>query len=147
MSIIKCRNAMIVAPHPAAKSVTVHGVALINEALAELGAPKDLIQIIEQPSMAATRELMAKADVTVATGGAAMVKSAYSSGRPSFGVGQGNVQVVAADDYDDYAFLAATVIGSRSYDNGIPCTGEQAIHYPARAGRSWSKRWRLPAQQ
>ena len=77
MSIIKCRNAMIVAPHPAAKSVTVHGVALINEALAELGAPKDLIQIIEQPSMAATRELMAKADVTVATGGAAMVKSAY----------------------------------------------------------------------
>lgn len=131
MSIIKCRNAMIVAPHPAAKSVTVHGVALINEALAELGAPKDLIQIIEQPSMAATRELMAKADVTVATGGAAMVKSAYSSGRPSFGVGQGNVQVVAADDYDDYAFLAATVIGSRSYDNGIPCTGEQAIHYPA----------------
>lgn len=130
MNIIKCRNAMIVSPHPSAKNVTIHGVKLINEALAKLNAPENLIQVIETPSMDYTKELMQKADVVVATGGHAMVKSAYSSGRPSFGVGQGNVQVVVAEDYTDYDKMAATVVGSRAYDNGIPCTGEQAIHFP-----------------
>ena len=128
MSIIKCRNAMIVSPHPRAKKVTEHGVALINAELKKLGAPENLIQIIEQPSMESTQELMKKVDVVVATGGAAMVKSAYSSGRPSFGVGPGNVQVVVAPDYTDYDKIAAQVTNSRSYDNGMPCTGEQAIH-------------------
>lgn len=130
MNIIKCRNSMIVSPHPGAKNVTIHGVELINEALKEAGAPKNLIQVITEPSMDKTKELMQKADVIVATGGHAMVKSAYSSGRPSFGVGQGNVQVVIADDYKDYGKVASTVVSSRSYDNGIPCTGEQALHFP-----------------
>ena len=128
MNIIKCRNAMIVSPHPRTKKVTKHGVDLMNAELKKLGAPENLIQIIETPSMDATQELMKKVDVVVATGGAAMVKSAYSSGRPSFGVGPGNVQVVVAPDYTDYAKIAAQVTNSRSYDNGMPCTGEQAIH-------------------
>ena len=51
MNVIKCRNAMIVSPHPAAKNVTIHGVNLINAALEELGAPENLIQVIEAPSM------------------------------------------------------------------------------------------------
>lgn len=128
--IVGCRNAMIVSPHPAAKNVTIHGVNLINAALEELGAPENLIQVIEAPSMDATKELMQKVDVIVATGGHAMVKSAYSSGRPSYGVGQGNVQVIVAEDYTDYDKMAATIVGSRAYDNGIPCTGEQAVHFP-----------------
>lgn len=128
MNIIKCRNAMIVSPHPRTKAVTKHGVDLMNAELKKLGAPENLIQIIEQPSMEATQELMKKVDVVVATGGAAMVKSAYSSGRPSFGVGPGNVQVVVAPDYTDYDKLAAQVVSSRAYDNGMPCTGEQALH-------------------
>ena len=130
MSILKCRNAMIVSPHPRAKKVTIHGVELMNAELAKLGAPEHLIQVIDQPSMAATQELMEKVDVVVATGGAAMVKSAYSSGRPSYGVGPGNVQVIVAPDYQDFDKLATNVINSRSYDNGMPCTGEQAIHLP-----------------
>lgn len=130
MNVIKCRNAMVVSPHPAAKNVTIHGVNLINAALEELGAPENLIQVIESPSMDATKELMQKVDVIVATGGHAMVKSAYSSGRPSYGVGQGNVQVIVAEDYTDYDKMAATIVGSRAYDNGIPCTGEQAVHFP-----------------
>lgn len=133
MSIIKSRNAMIVSPHPRTKKVTKHGVDLMNAELAKLGAPENLIQIIEQPSMDYTAELMKKVDVVVATGGAAMVKSAYSSGRPSYGVGPGNVQVILAPDYTDYAKLASNVTGSRSYDNGMPCTGEQAIHLPKEA--------------
>lgn len=128
MNIIKCRNAMIVSPHYRAKSVTRHGVELINAALAELGAPQHLIQVVEEPSMELAQELMQKADVVVATGGASMVKAAYSSGRPSFGVGPGNVQVVVAPDFTDYQLLAQNVIASRAYDNGMPCTGEQAIH-------------------
>lgn len=128
MNIIKCRNAMIVSPHPRTKAVTKHGVDLMNAELKKLGAPENLIQIIEKPSMDATQELMKKVDVVVATGGAAMVKSAYSSGRPSFGVGPGNVQVVVAPDYTDYDKLATQVINSRAYDNGMPCTGEQALH-------------------
>jgi len=131
MSILKCRNAMIVSLHPRAKKTTIHGVELINEAIRAAGAPENLVQIVDQPSMAATSELMTKVDVVVATGGAPMVKSAYSSGRPSYGVGPGNVQVVVAPDWTDYDKLAKQVVGSRSYDNGMPCTGEQAIHLPA----------------
>lgn len=130
MNILKCRNAMIVSPHPRTKKVTRHGVDLINDALRELGAPEGLVQIVEEPSMALTQELMGKVDVVVATGGAAMVKSAYSSGRPSFGVGPGNVQVIIAPDYTDFQKTAAQITNSRSYDNGMPCTGEQAIHVP-----------------
>lgn len=130
MNAVKCRNAVIVSPHPGAKHVTIHGVKLINEALAKLGAPENLIQVIEELSMDKTKELMSKSDVIVATGGAAMVKSAYSSGRPSYGVGQGNVQCIIAPDYTDFDYMARTLIGSRAYDNGIPCTGEQALHFP-----------------
>ncbi|MCI9076718.1 MAG: aldehyde dehydrogenase family protein [Dorea sp.] len=136
MNIIKCRNAMIISPHPGAKNVSVHGAELIRQALKEAGAPDDLVQIIEAPSMALSRELMAKADVTVATGGAAMVKSAYSSGRPSYGVGQGNVQVLVAEDFEDYDDMAVKIVNGRAYDNGIPCTGEQAIHFP---GENYAK--------
>ncbi len=130
MSIIKCRNAMIVSPHPSAKKVTLHGVQLVQEALAKVNAPENIIQIVEAPTMDSTKELMSKTDVSVATGGAAMVKTAYSSGKPSYGVGQGNVQVVVGEDYKDYEKMAATIVGGRAYDNGIPCTGEQAIHFP-----------------
>lgn len=130
MNVIKCRNAMIVSPHPGAKNVTIHGVNLINEALKELGAPENLIQVIEAPTMALSKELMQKADVVIATGGHAMVKSAYSSGRPCYGVGQGNVQVLVGEDYTDFDKMASTIVGSRAYDNGMPCTGEQAIHFP-----------------
>lgn len=111
MSILKCRNAMIVSPHPRAKKTTIHGVELINEAIRAAGAPENLVQIVDQPSMAATSELMTKVDVVVATGGAPMVKSAYSSGRPSYGVGPGNVQVVVAPDWTDYDKLAKQVVG------------------------------------
>ena len=128
MNIIKCRNAMIVSPHPRARKATQHGFELINRELMRLGAPENLIQIVEELSVENTDELMSKSDVIVATGGAAMVKAAYSSGRPSFGVGPGNDQVVVAPDYHDYDTLAQTVVSSRSYDNGMPCVGEQALH-------------------
>jgi succinate-semialdehyde dehydrogenase len=133
MSIIKAGNAMIVAPHPRTKGCTQHGVALINAALANIKSPANLIQVIEAPTMALSQELMSKCDVTLATGGVAMVKAAYSSGKPSFGVGQGNVQTIVAADYSDYDNVASIVTGNRAYDNGVPCTCDQCLHFPKAA--------------
>lgn len=129
MSIVKSRNSMIVAPHPRTKKCTAHGVILINEALSSVKSPDNLIQVIEEPSLELSQELMKKCDVTVATGGPSMIKAAYSSGRPSFGVGQGNVQTIIADDYKDIANVAKIVVNNRFYDNGIPCTCDQTIHF------------------
>lgn len=130
MCAIKCRNAVIVAPHPKAKMCTSHAVALMNEAIVALGGPENLIQAIEEPSLPLTSELMQKVDVIVATGGGAMVKSAYSSGKPSYGVGPGNVQIIVDRGYDNYPSMVAKIMGSRMYDNGMPCTGEQSLIMP-----------------
>jgi succinate-semialdehyde dehydrogenase len=130
MCAVKCRNAVIVSPHPKAKKCTSHAVALMNEAIVALGGPENLIQSIEEPSLPLTDELMKKADVIVATGGSAMVKAAYSSGKPSYGVGPGNVQIIVDRDYDNYPLMVAKIMGSRMYDNGMPCTGEQSLIMP-----------------
>ncbi|MDR1043919.1 MAG: aldehyde dehydrogenase family protein [Candidatus Adiutrix sp.] len=127
----KSRNAMIVAPHPRSKKVTAHGVAIARQAIAEAGGPADLLQVIEEPNIELTQKLMAMSDATIATGGPAMVKAAYSSGRPSFGVGPGNVQSIidsgCRDYYDSYA---EGTIRCRTTDNGIQCTAEQCLHLP-----------------
>ena len=128
---IKARDVIICSPHPRAKKTTNKCINIIRETLVREGAPADIIQGIEEPSITLTQELMKRCDLVIATGGRPMVKSAYSSGRPSYGVGPGNVQVVVAPDWTDYDKLAKQVVGSRSYDNGMPCTGEQAIHLPA----------------
>lgn len=126
MFALKGKNAIVIAPHPRAKGCSAYTVKLINERIEALGAPKNLIQIIENPSIDQTNALMSLADVVVATGGMAMVKAAYSSGKPAFGVGAGNVQVIMDRDVD---FLDATrkIIEGRSFDNGIICSGEQTV--------------------
>ena len=91
---LKTKNAIIVAPHPKAKNCSTYTVNKIIECLRNYNVPEGLIQIIEEPSIEKTQELMASVDVVVATGGMQMVHSAYSSGKPSFGVGAGNVQVI-----------------------------------------------------
>lgn len=129
MFALKGGNAIIIAPHPRSKKCSAHAVALMNQEIKKLGAPDNLIQIIEEPSIESTNELMQRADVVLATGGMAMVKAAYSSGKPSFGVGAGNVQVILDRDID---FVEATqkVIAGRIFDNGIICSGEQSMIVP-----------------
>ena len=129
MFALKGGNAIIVAPHPRSKKSSAHAVALMNEEIKKLGAPDNLIQILEEPSIELTNELMQKSDVVLATGGMAMVKSAYSSGKPSFGVGAGNVQVILDRDID-YIEATQKVIAGRIFDNGIICSGEQSIIVP-----------------
>lgn len=130
MFALKGGNAIIIAPHPRAKNISVRTVNLINDELNKLGAPENLLQIIHEPSMDLTNELMSAVDVLVATGGPAMVKSAYSSGKPSFGVGAGNVQTII-DQGVDYVTAASKVIAGRIFDNGIICSGDQSIIAPA----------------
>lgn len=125
---LKTRNAIIIAPHPKAKECSSKAVKLIKEALKPLGVPEYLIQVIEEPSIEKTKDLMSMADVVVATGGMPMVRSAYSSGKPSYGVGAGNVQVIF-DRYIDFDDAAEKLITGRSFDNGIICSGEQSVIY------------------
>lgn len=130
MFALKGRNAIIIAPHPRAKTVTCKTTRLLKEKIAELGGPENIIQCIEEPSLLLTQELMKSVDVLVATGGPAMVNAAYSSGKPSYGVGPGNVQVLIDKDID-YNDAAEKVIYGRKFDNGIICSGEQSIIAPA----------------
>ena len=133
MMSIKCRNACIIAPHPSAKNVSLKTVNMIRKEIEALGAPADLIQVIdpEHCSIEATDEMLRQCDVNIATGGPGMVKAVYSCGRPGFGVGQGNCQEIICDDYDDLDRMAMLAINNRSYDNGVPCTSEQTMHVPA----------------
>lgn len=130
MIAIKGRNTLIVAPHPRAKKVTTHTVEIMNEALAKLGAPENVLQVIEEPTIESTQELMALSDVVIATGGMGLVNAAYSSGKPAFGVGQGNVQSIIADDYTDIDVAIGKIVFGRTLDNGVICAGDQSIIYP-----------------
>lgn len=129
MFALKTKNAIIIAPHPRSKKCSGETVRLIKEALKPFGVPEDMIQCIDEPSIDKTTELMKAADVIVATGGMPMVRSAYSSGKPSYGVGAGNVQVIL-DRHISYKDAAAKVVAGRIFDNGIICSGEQSFIYP-----------------
>ena len=127
---LKGRNAMIVSPHPRSKKTTKETIELMREALVSVGAPRDLLQVIEEPSIELSQELMKAVDLIVATGGPGLVKSAYSSGHPAYGVGPGNVQAILDRDFDVEDAAELSVIG-RSFDNGIVCACQQSLFYPA----------------
>ncbi|MCM1532438.1 MAG: aldehyde dehydrogenase family protein [Bacteroides sp.] len=129
MFALKTKNAIIIAPHPKSKLCSAKAVHLIQEKIQAMGVPQNLVQIIEEPSIESTQELMKAADVVVATGGMPMVKSAYSSGKPSFGVGAGNVQCILDTDIN-FEEAAKKVVFGRTFDNGIICSGEQFFCYP-----------------
>lgn len=126
MYALKSLNTVIIAPHPRAKKCVKYLVDLYNDALDKMGMPANLIQLIEEPSVELTSMLMKAVDVTIATGGMGMVKAAYSSGKPSYGVGAGNVQCII-DRGIDIKETVPKIIEGRTFDNGIICSGEQTI--------------------
>jgi succinate-semialdehyde dehydrogenase len=129
MFAVKGGNSIIIAPHPRGKKCAKRIADLYYAEFDKLGAPRDIFLVIEEPTIELTNELMKAVDVVIATGGAAMVKSAYSSGKPSFGVGPGNVQGLIDDDVD-IEETAKKMIASRIFDNGIICSGTQTIIAP-----------------
>ena len=129
MFALKCGNSVIHAPHPSAKKTIARTAELVIKAISKHGAPDGLIQFIKEPTKELTQELMKSVHVVVATGGTAMVKAAYASGRPAYGVGPGNVQAIIDRDADlDDA--AKKIIASRSFNYGLPCASEQAVIAP-----------------
>jgi succinate-semialdehyde dehydrogenase len=97
--------------------------------LKKCNAPEDLIQSVENASIERTAELMRNVDVIVATGGPGMVKAAYSSGKPSYGVGPGNIQCIV-DRGVDLKDAAKKIVYSRVFDYGIICSGDQGLIVP-----------------
>ncbi len=129
MFALKTGNAVIFAPHPKAQKCTEFVTNEFMKIVKKHGGPDDLIQTIKVGSVDKTKELMRMVDVVVATGGGAMVKSAYSSGKPSFGVGAGNVPVIIDRGVDLKTAVDKIVLGA-SFDNGIICSHEQFVLAP-----------------
>ncbi len=123
---LKTRNGMIVSPHPTAKRCTIESVKVVLKAAVEAGAPAGILAWIDEPSIEMSVEVMKDADMVLATGGPAMVKSAYSSGKPAVGVGNGNTPALI-DESADILMAVNSVIHSKTFDNGTICASEQSV--------------------
>ncbi len=126
ISILKGRNAVIFAPHPRSKKCSKLAIDYMRAGLRKVGAPEDLIQIIEEPSIESTSLLMKGVDLVLATGGGAMVKAAYSSGTPAYGVGPGNSVQIIAEDADVVDAMKKVAL-SKVFDNATSCSSENSI--------------------
>jgi len=120
---LKCSDAIIFSPHPASKKTSMETVRIMRDALQQCGAPEDLIQGIEKPSIPLAHLLMSSCDLTIATGGPAMVKAAYSSGKPAYGVGAGNATMVI-DETANIEEAARNTRLSKTSDNGSGCSAD-----------------------
>lgn len=120
---MKAKDAVIFSPHPRSKATTFETVRIMRETLNRLGAPEDLFQCIRTPSIPVTQELMAVCDLTMATGGKPMVKAAYSSGKPAYGVGAGNSTMVI-DETADIEDAARNTRISKTSDYGSGCSAD-----------------------
>ena len=126
LPILKTRNAVIFAPHPKAKATADLTCNFMRAGLAQVGAPLDLVQNLTDPTVELTQELMKHVDLVVATGGSAMVKVAYSSGTPAYGVGAGN-SVVVVDETADQADAANKIRLGKIFDNATSCSSENSV--------------------
>lgn len=122
---LKGRNAIVVAAHPRTQRTTEMAVRYMREACEQVGAPADLVQVIAPPSLTKTQALMRQADLIVATGGAAMVKAAHSSGTPAYGVGVGNA-VHVVDETADIEDAANTIASAKTFDYATSCLADNA---------------------
>ncbi|RWQ71479.1 bifunctional acetaldehyde-CoA/alcohol dehydrogenase [Bacillus cereus] len=125
---IKTRNPIIFAFHPSAQKCSMAAAKTVYDAAMKAGAPKHCIQWIERPSVEATKQLMNHDGVALvlATGGAGMVKSAYSTGKPALGVGPGNVPCYIEKSAHVKRAVNDLIL-SKTFDNGMICASEQAI--------------------
>ena len=123
---LKTRNAIIISPHPRAKNATIEAAKIVLEAAVKAGAPEGIIGWIDQPSVELSQNVMRESDIILATGGPAMVKAAYSSGRPALGVGAGNTPAII-DETAHIKMAVNSILISKTFDNGVICASEQSI--------------------
>ena len=130
LSAVKAGNAIVCAPHPRGLRSGLATVAIMARVAEQMGAPKGLIQCMDQVTIQGTAELTRhkRTSVVMATGGPAMVKAAYSSGKPTLAVGAGNVPCyVHKSKQRDLAEVAEMIVTSKSFDYGTACVSEQAV--------------------
>lgn len=120
---IKARDAVIFSPHPRAKKTSFETVRLMREALEKEGAPPDLLQCLTRVNIPMSQALMAEADLVIATGGQPMVRAAYSSGTPAYGVGAGNSTMVI-DETANIEEAALNTRLSKTSDFGSGCSAD-----------------------
>ena len=130
---VKARDVLICSPHPRAKKITTKTVNIIRDVLAREGAPADIVQVIEEPSITLTQELMKMVDLVIATGGRPMVRAAYSSGVPAYGSGAGNSTVIVDNTANtkERAYEAATntrISKCSDFGSGCSCDGNLIVH-------------------
>lgn len=130
MMVLKGRNAVVLSPSPKGTSTCRMLLRFIHEELDKVGAPRDLVQMLEQPGKALAAELMRQADLVVVTGSQRNVRAAYSSGTPAIGVGAGNSPVIVAPDAD-LADAAEKIKASKVFDNATSCSSENSVHLHA----------------
>lgn len=123
---LKCRNAIIFAPHPKAKASCDLAAGYMRAGLRKVGAPEDLVQNIKEPTLELSQELMRSVDLVIATGGSPLVKVAYSSGKPAYGVGAGNSTVVV-DETADLKDAATKIRDGKIFDNATSCSSENSV--------------------
>ena len=128
ISMIAGGNTVVFSPHPRAKRVSQMTVKLLNKALMENGAPRDLITMVEEPSIENTNKMIDHPDIRllVATGGPAIVTKVLSSGKKAIGAGAGNPPVVV-DETADIAKAARDIVDGCSFDNNVPCIAEKEV--------------------
>jgi acetaldehyde dehydrogenase / alcohol dehydrogenase len=124
---LKTRNPIVFAFHPSAQRCSAEAARVVRDAAIAAGAPENCIQWIDQPSVEATTALMHHPGVAtiLATGGNAMVRAAYSAGKPALGVGAGNVPAYVESSAKLQRAVNDIVL-SKSFDNGMICASEQA---------------------
>jgi acetaldehyde dehydrogenase (acetylating) len=125
---VKARDGIVVSPHPSARRCTYEAVATMAQAAENAGAPKGLINCLQQISLPGTQELMTHryTAVILATGGTAMVRAAHSTGKPAYGVGPGNVPVYV-DRSADVEKAARYIVASKAFDYSTICATEQSV--------------------
>jgi len=125
---VKAGNAVVLSPHPHAQSCIARVAATLAQAAESAGAPPGTITCMTEPALEGTNELMRHKSVGVilATGGTGLVRAAYSSGKPAFGVGPGNVPAFV-DRTADVAKAARDILSGKCFDNGVLCSSENAV--------------------
>ena len=125
---LKAQNAIVLSPHPTAMRCICESAAVLRQAALKMGAPEGLITCLEHPTMQGTQELMKNrlTGVILATGGTGLVRAAYSSGRPAYGVGPGNVPALI-ERTANVKKAVADIFAGKTFDYGTICSSEQAI--------------------
>ena len=125
---LKARNAVILSPHPTAMRCICETAGVLERAALKMGAPEGLIICLAHPTMQGTQELMKSREtgVILATGGTGLVRAAYSSGRPAFGVGPGNVPSFI-ERTANVRKAVADIFAGKTFDYGTICSSEQSI--------------------